>query len=166
MAEVPMPFAELLDGYGTTSIGEGLAVESVIALLKLRTEQGTATWAVRSGGAPLPKEELLGTLDGITTSIRKKLAGGWRGENTANPSGTPLPPTSFSDLFAGLETVGIVDEHLIESIFAIIKARRAGGTTSWFVRSAEMKLSSEEVVGALEGYLDTVRQDVAGSWTW
>ena len=161
-----MSFAELLDGYGTTSIGDGLAVESVIALLKMRPEQGNATWAVRSGGVRLPLEELLGTLDGITTSIRAKLAGGWKGENTPTPPGTPLPPIQFSELFSGLETVGVVDEHLIESIFAIIKARRAGGTTSWFVRSAEMKLSSEEVLGALEGYMSTVRADVAGSWKW
>jgi hypothetical protein len=37
---------------------------------------------------------------------------------------------------------------------------------AWYVRSAEMKLSSEEVLGALDGYAATVRQDLAASWKW
>ncbi len=36
----------------------------------------------------------------------------------------------------------------------------------WHVRSAEMRLSSEELLGALDGYAATVREDVAGSWKW
>jgi hypothetical protein len=51
-------------------------------------------------------------------------------------------------------------------VFAVIKAKRDDGSTAWFVRSAEMKLSSEEILGALEGYAAAVRQDVAGSWKW
>src|SRR3712207_4529116 len=35
VAEEPTPFSELLAGYGTTTIGEGLRVESVFALLKV-----------------------------------------------------------------------------------------------------------------------------------
>jgi hypothetical protein len=160
-----MPFSELLAGYGTTTLGDGLSVESVFALLKLRDVNGRATWSVRSGGVPLPMEELLGTLQGLTTSIREKLRQGWKGEGTPSTGGTPVP-IAFSELLAGLDTVGIVDEHLIESVFAVIKTRRTDGGTAWFVRSAEMKLSSEEVLGALEGYEASVRQDVAGSWKW
>lgn len=163
-----MPFSELLAGYGTTTIGKGMNVESVFALLKLRGEDGKAAWSVRSGGVPLAKEEVLGVLDGLTTSIRLRLTKAWKGTLNRASTGEQRPPTPvpFSDLLAGLETVGVADEHLIESVFAVIKARRLDGVPVWHVRSAEMKLSSEELLGALDGYAATVRQDLSGSWKW
>ena len=78
----------------------------------------------------------------------------------------PPVPIPFSELLAGMETVGVVDEYLIESVCAVIKARRADGVPVWYVRSAEMKLSSEEMLGALDGYAATVREDLASSWKW
>ncbi|MDQ2649673.1 MAG: hypothetical protein M3Z03_08965 [Actinomycetota bacterium] len=170
MAEIPTPFSELLAGYGTTTLAEGANIESVFALLKLRTEDGTATWSVRSGGVQLTVEELLGVLEGLTTSIRGKLTKGWKGAGQEPQASTgehgPPTPIPFSDLLDGLTTIGIVDEHLIESVFAVIKARRPDGVPAWYVRSAEMKLSSEEILGALDGYAATVRQDLAASWKW
>ena len=47
-----MPFSVLLAGYGTTSLGEGMQVESVFALLKVRAEDGSPAWSVRSGARP------------------------------------------------------------------------------------------------------------------
>ncbi len=166
-----MPFSELLAGYGTTTIGEGMEIESVLALLKLRNEDGSAAWSVRNGGAPLTAEETLGVLEGLTTSIRHRLTRAWK-RTTETPAGstgggqaTPVP-VAFSELLAGLETVGVEDVYLIESVFAVIKARRIDGVPGWFVRSAEMKLGWEELLGALDGYAAAVRQDVAGSWKW
>ena len=163
-----MPFSQLLAGYGTTAIGDGMDVESVFALLKIRDEDGSATWSVRSGGLPLSLEELLGVLDGLTTSIRQRLTRCWKGTSGPAASGEHrvLGPVPFSELLAGLETVGVADTHLIESVFAVIKARRVDGISVWHVRSAEMRLSSEELLGALDGYAATVREDVAGSWKW
>lgn len=166
MAEEPISFSELLAGYGTTTIGEGMHVESVFALLKVRADDGSAAWSVRSGGSPLTAEELLGVLDGLTTSMRQRLLMAWKGESPAPSTGGPSAPVPFSDLLAGLETVGVADEYLIESVFAVIKARRGDGEPVWHVRSSEMKLSSEERLGALEGYAATVRQDVARKWRW
>lgn len=173
VAEEPMLFSELLAGYGTTTIGDGMAIESVFALLKVRAEDGSAAWSVRSGGVALTMEELLGVLDGLTTSIRQRLTRAWKGTLRSEPTaggaggaqGRPAP-VPFSELLAGLETVGVGDGYLIESVFAVIKARRADGVPVWHVRSAEMKLSSEELLGALEGYATTVRQDLAASWKW
>ena len=171
MAEVPIPFSELLAGYGTTTIGEGMDVESVFALLKVRAEDGSAAWSVRSGGPPLPVEELLGVLDGLTTSIRQRLTTAWKRNSLDSPAATTggngrPAPIPFSELLAGLQTVGVGDGYLLESVFAVIKARRVDGVPVWHVRSAEMKLSSEELLGALEGYAATVRQDLATSWKW
>ena len=172
MAEKPMPFSELLAGYGTTTIGEGMAIESVFALLKVRAEDGSAAWSVRSGGVQLTGEDLLGVLDALTTSLRQRLTRAWKG--TLNPKAPaastgehrPPAPIPFSELLAGLETVGVVDEYLIESVCAVIKARRVDGVPVWYVRSGEMRLSSEELLGALDGYAATVRQDLAASWKW
>jgi hypothetical protein len=165
-----MPFSELLAGYGTTTIGEGMDVESVFALLKVRAEDGSAAWSVRSGGLALRKEELLGVLDGLTSSVRQRLTSSWKAATSPASTGEDRPPppvpVPFSELLAGLETVGVADEHLIESVFAVIKARRPDGVPVWHVRSAEMKLSSEELLGALDGYAATVREDLARSWNW
>jgi hypothetical protein len=113
-------------------------------------------------------EEKLGALDGLTTSIRQRLTRAWKG--TLAPTGTggqgTPAPIPFSELLAGLETVGVGDEHLIESVFAVIKARRADGVPVWYVRSSEMRLSSEELLGALDGYAATVREDLSGTWKW
>ncbi len=163
-----MPFSELLAGYGTTTIGEGMHVESVFALLKVRAEDGSAAWSVRSGGSQLTREELLGVLDGLTTSMRQRLTNAWKRTNQESPpaGSGPSAPIPFSELLAGLETVGVDDRYLIESVFAVIKARRVDGAAVWCVRSSEMRLSAEERLGALEGYAATLRQDVAETWKW
>ena len=166
MAENPIPFSELLAGYGTTTIGEGMDVESVFALLKLRAEDGSAAWSVRSGGVPLATEELLGVLDGLTTSMRHRLTMAWRRQTPPPSSAGPTAPIQFSELLTGVDTVGVGDQYVIESVFAVIKARRPDGVPAWCVRSSEMKLSSEERLGALEGYADTVRQGLAQNWKW
>jgi hypothetical protein len=170
VADETVPFSELLAGYGTTTIGED-EIESVFSLLKIRAEDGAAAWSVRSGGIPLRSEELLGVLDGLISSIRLRLTKSWKPR--VNPERPPLSapaaehvPIQFSDLFAGLRTVRIGDGYLIESIFAVIKARRSDGVPIWHVRSAEMKLSSEELLGALEGYAATLREELSSSWNW
>jgi hypothetical protein len=166
--EEPTPFSELLAGYGTTTIGEGMRVESVFALLKVRAEDGRAAWSVRSGGSPLPREELLGVLEGLTTSMRQKLTRAWKHTSAESPppSKGPSAPIPFSELLAGLETMGVDDRYLIESVFAVIKARRVDGAPVWHVRSSEMKLTAEERLGALEGYAATIRQELAETWRW
>ena len=171
LAEQPLPFSELLAGYGTTTIGEGMQIESVFALLKVRAEDGSASWSVRSGGAPLTMEELLGVLDGLTASLRLRLTRAWKGSLGTSPAAStgdrrPPAPIPFSELLAGLDTVGVAEAHLIESVFAVLKARRVDGVPVWYVRSAEMRLSSEELLGALDGYAATVREDLAASWKW
>ena len=113
MAEESVPFSELLAGYGTTTIGEGMAVESVFALLKVRAEDGSAEWAVRSGGLRLSPEELVGVLDGLTASLRQRLTRAWKGTlSSESPPATgghgSSEPVPFSELLAGLETVGSI----------------------------------------------------------
>ena len=166
VAEEPTPFSVLLAGYGTTALGDGIQVESVVALLKVRAEDGSAAWSVRTGGSALTAEERLGVLDGLTTSMRQRLSEAWKGQSPPPSTGGRSAPMQFSELLAGLETVGVGHQYVIESVFAVIKARRADGVPAWFVRSSEMKLNPEERLGALEGYADSVRQVLAATWRW
>jgi hypothetical protein len=167
MAEAPTSFSDLLAGYGTVAIAKGMRVESVFTLLKVRGEDGSPAWMIRSGGAPLMAEELVGVLDGLTTSMRQRLMKTWkRALPPPNTGGKKMAPMQFSELLAGLETVGLGDEYLIESVFAVIKAVRVDGAPVWHVRSSEMKLSPEERLGALEGYASAVRQELADKWKW
>ncbi|MFN2608561.1 MAG: hypothetical protein ABR511_11835 [Acidimicrobiales bacterium] len=166
MAEEPTPFSTLLAGYGTTTLGEGIEVESVFALLKVRAEDGAAAWSVRSGGVPLAPEELLGVLDGLTASMRQRLAMSWTGQVPPASANGPTAPVQFSELLAGLQTVGVGDQYVVESVFAVIRARRPDGVRAWFARSSEMKLYPEERLGALEGYAATLRQGLAETWAW
>ncbi len=166
MAEEPTSFSVLLAGYGTTTIGDGIQVESVFTLLKIRGEDGSPAWSVRSGGLPLTVEELLGVLDGLTTSMRQRLSMSWKGQSPPPSVGGPSGPIQFSELLAGMETLGVGDEYVIESVFAVIKGRRIDGVPLWFARSSEMKLNPEERLGALEGYASTVRQGLAETWKW
>lgn len=166
MPEEPTSFSTLLAGYGTTSLGEGVRAEFVFVLLKLRGEDGSPAWSYRSGGVAVSSEEMLGVLDGLTTSLRQRLVMCWKHE-TPPPSVTePLPPIKFSELLDGLDTVGVSNEHVIESVFAVIKARRGDGTPLWYVRSSEMQLGAEERLGALEGYAALIRQNLADMWRW
>jgi hypothetical protein len=166
VAEEPTPFSVLLAGYGTTALGDGVRVDSVFALLKVRAEDGSPAWLVRSGGTPLAPEELLGVLDGLTTSMRQRLAMAWKQQSPKRAPGARPTPMQFSELLAGLETVGVGNAYVIESVFAVIKARRDNGAPAWFVRSSEMKLNPEERLGALEGYAATIRERLAGTWKW
>lgn len=166
MAEEPTPFSVLLAGYGTTTIGAGMRVESLFALLKVRAEDGSAAWSVRTGGSPVTAEELLGVLDGLTTSMRQRLAMAWKRQSPPPSTVGPSARVQFSDLLAGLETVGVGDEYVIESVFAVIKVRRVDGVPGWLARSSEMKLNPEERLGALEGYAATIRQGLAETWKW
>jgi hypothetical protein len=101
VAEEPTPFSVLLAGYGTTSLGEGIRTESVFALLKLRAENGSAAWSIRNGGVPLTGEELLGVLDGLTTSMRQRLTMAWKNQTPPRTPGVAMPPIQFSELLAG-----------------------------------------------------------------
>lgn len=167
MAEERTSFSQLLAGYGTTTLGEGMHIESVFALLKVRGDDGSAAWVVRSGGARVSPEELLGVLDGLTTSMRHKLTKAWKKQPHSPRAGArPTAPVQFSELVAGMDTAKIGDEFLIESVFAVIKARRIDGVRVWHVRSSEMKLSPEERLGALEGYAATLREELAANWNW
>ena len=56
-----------------------------------------------------------------------------------------------ADIAGDLETNALDPDLHPESVFLVIKATSEGGDTAWAARSAGAPLSSEELLGALEG---------------
>ncbi|HYZ97246.1 MAG TPA: hypothetical protein VE575_00760 [Acidimicrobiales bacterium] len=61
------------------------------------------------------------------------------------------------------------DEPLVEgdeplSVWMLVKSRDAEGDVVWAVRHAGERLSSEELLGALTGFAESIKRDLASDW--
>jgi hypothetical protein len=61
------------------------------------------------------------------------------------------------------------DEPLVEgdtplSVWMLVKSRDSDGDVVWGVRSAGDPLSSEELLGALTGFAESIKRDLASDW--
>ena len=63
-------------------------------------------------------------------------------------------------------TAAIDDDLSVVSVFALLKATDNHGAVAWSGRSGGAKLSSEELLGALEGLTESLRRDLASDWDW
>jgi hypothetical protein len=71
-----------------------------------------------------------------------------------------------ADIAGDLETNALDPDLHPESVFLVIKATSESGDTAWAARSAGAPLSSEELLGALEGLAESIRRDLAADWEW
>ena len=169
MAEEPTPFSVLLAGCGTQEPAGRRTSGS--SRCSPSSRSGPSTAERRGDGAkwwstPLTKEKLLGVLDGLTVSLRQRLSMAWKSQTPPPTVGVPTAPMQFSELLTGLETVGVARPYVIESVFAVIKARRVDGAPGWFVRSSEMKLNPEERLGAPWDMPPRSESDWPRHWKW
>lgn len=79
---------------------------------------------------------------------------------------TPTEP-GHSDLAAHVSAMS--DEPLVEgdtplSVWMLVKLRDSDGDVVWGVRSAGDPLSSEELLGALTGFTESIKRDLASDW--
>lgn len=74
--------------------------------------------------------------------------------------------TTFTALLGELETDELEDDLKVESVFALIRSRDKDGSAVWSGRSGGTKLSSEELLGAMEGLVASIRRDLANDWEW
>ena len=61
------------------------------------------------------------------------------------------------------------DEPLVEgdaplSVWMLVKSRDAEGDVVWGVRNAGEPFTSEELLGALSGFTESLRRDLASDW--
>jgi hypothetical protein len=81
------------------------------------------------------------------------------------PTDQSVPgPADLADHVAAMSDEPLVagDEPL--SIWMLVKSRDSDGDVVWGVRSAGDPLSSEELLGALTGFAESVKQDLASDW--
>ena len=50
------------------------------------------------------------------------------------------------------------------SVWMLVKSRDSDGDVVWGVRSAGDPLSSEELLGALTGFAESIKRDLASDW--
>jgi hypothetical protein len=79
---------------------------------------------------------------------------------------TPTEP-GHADLAAHVSAMS--DEPLVEgdtplSILMLMKLRDSEGDVVWGVRYAGDSLSSEEQLGALTGFAESIKRDLASDW--
>ena len=72
--------------------------------------------------------------------------------------------TSFGELFAGLDADPLDDGTTVDSVFCLIKVTDTDGEPGWSIRSGGAGISSEELLGALEGFVTSLRNELASDW--
>jgi hypothetical protein len=82
---------------------------------------------------------------------------------------TPTDQSAPSPAELAEHVAAMSDEPLVEgdepmSIWMLVKSRDSDGDVVWGVRSAGDPLSSEELLGALTGFAESVKQDLASDW--
>lgn len=72
----------------------------------------------------------------------------------------------MSRLVGGFVTDEIDQDVNVQSIFMIIKAAESDGSAVWSARSGGDPISSEELLGLLEGLAHSLRSALAQDWQW
>src|SRR4029453_5031932 len=82
---------------------------------------------------------------------------------------TPTDQSHSSPSDLAEHVAAMSDEPLVEgdeplSIWMMVKSRDSEGDVVWGVRSAGEPLSSEELLGALTGFAESLKRDLASDW--
>lgn len=78
-----------------------------------------------------------------------------------------VSPSGASDLTQHIDAIS--DEPIVEgdevlAVWMMVKSRDAEGDVVWGVRNAGEPLSSEELLGALTGFTESLKRDLASDW--
>jgi hypothetical protein len=83
---------------------------------------------------------------------------------------TPTDPSvpGTADLAQHVDAM-VPDDPLVEgdeplSIWMLVKSRDSEGDVVWGVRNAGEALSTEELLGALTGFAESLKRDLASDW--
>jgi hypothetical protein len=71
----------------------------------------------------------------------------------------------MGDVFRGLATEPLADGLTVESAFVLVKGLDdEDHSITWAGRSGGVAISTEELLGALEGLVCSIRRDLASDW--
>ena len=75
-----------------------------------------------------------------------------------------IEEVDMREVFAGLPTDPLPDGATVQAAFALVKGVEDDGSIAWEGRSGGVPVSTEELLGALEGLVRSLRNDLASDW--
>jgi hypothetical protein len=84
--------------------------------------------------------------------------------DTTAPASTGTTKERLAELIAATTDEPLVEGDQAVSAWILVKSRDADGDTVWGVRAAGEPLSSEELLGALTAFTESLKRDLASDW--
>ncbi len=76
------------------------------------------------------------------------------------------PKVDLGELLAGLQTDPLDEGVRAMSAAALLQVDDGTGDVVWAFRTAGEWISSEELLGALDAYAESLRRELAEMWEW
>ena len=73
-------------------------------------------------------------------------------------------PTVLADHISAMSDEPLVEGDQPLSVWMLVKSRDAEGDVVWGVRNAGEPFTSEELLGALTGFTESLKRDLASDW--
>jgi hypothetical protein len=81
------------------------------------------------------------------------------------PTDQSLPgPADLAEHIAAMSDEPLMEGDEPLSIWMLVKSRDSEGDVVWGVRNAGEPLTSEELLGALTGFAESIKRDLASDW--
>ena len=85
-------------------------------------------------------------------------------QQTTAAEAQPPSPGEIAEHVAAMTLDPLVEGDKPLSIWLLVKSRDAEGDIVWGVRNAGEPLGSEELLGALTGFAESLKRDLASDW--
>ncbi|HET6835460.1 MAG TPA: hypothetical protein VFH30_16460 [Acidimicrobiales bacterium] len=79
-------------------------------------------------------------------------------------AGTRTTPQQLAELIATTTDEPLVEGDEPVSVWMLVKSRDVEGDVVWGVRNAGEPFSSEELLGALTGFTESLKRDLSSDW--
>jgi hypothetical protein len=79
-------------------------------------------------------------------------------------AGTGTTPQQLAELIAVTTDEPLVEGDEPVSVWMLVKSRDVEGDIVWGVRNAGQPFSSEELLGALSGFTESLKRDLSSDW--
>lgn len=76
----------------------------------------------------------------------------------------PVDPAVLAEHIAAMCDEPLVEGDTPISVWMLVKSRDAEGDVVWGVRNAGEPFTSEELLGALTGFIESLTRDLAADW--
>lgn len=77
---------------------------------------------------------------------------------------SPIDSSALAQHIAAMSDEPLVEGDVPASVWMLVKSRDAEGDIVWGVRNAGERFTSEELLGALSGFVESLKRDLASDW--